>query len=168
MKIALAGLAGVGAAWLLPHGTRTPAPVPTVTPSNGTGVTAVEFPLTSIPQGVSFRSIDRVRVFLVRTGDAVSAYVGLTTTSPAQPLFWCRTYKWFESSGHDVFYGIHGEIDRYSSRRGLDEVQILVSNGRVTLFPHSIEPGPEATFPAGYAPPLPPPPAPCSASERVG
>jgi hypothetical protein len=167
LKVALAGIAGVGVAWLLPHAARTPAPPPTATPSNGTGVTAVEFPLASVAPGVSFRSIDGVRVFLVRSGDAVRGFVGVSTET-ARPVWWCPKNHWFEDEGQHVFYGRGGEIVRYSSRRGLDEVRVLVSNSRVTVFPHSVEPGSAATFPANYAPPLPAPPPPCSASERVG
>jgi hypothetical protein len=168
MKIALAGLAGVAAAWLLPRGGVTPAPTPTASPSDRPGVTAVQLSLASIPQGVSFRTIDGVRVFLVRTGGSVKGFVGLTTTNPSRPIYWCQKNDLFEDEGRQVFYNSKGEIARYSSRRGLDQLRVLVSNQQVTVFPHAMMPGPAATFPADFAPPLPAPPPPCLPSERVG
>lgn len=168
MKIALAGLAGVAAAWLIPRGGEAPAPTQSGSPSDRAGVTAAEYPLSSVDQGVTYRSIDGVPIFLVRSGTTVEGYVGVATTEARDRIFWCPKNRWFEDEGQSVFYGSQGEILRYSARAGLDRVRVLVSSGRVTVFPHSVDAGPLATFPPDYAPPLPPPPPPCSASERVG
>jgi hypothetical protein len=168
MKIALAGLAGVGLAWLIPKGGGTPTPGPSVTPSDRPGVTAVEVQLSSIPQGVSFRMIDGVRVFLVRSGSTTVGFRGLATSADGGPIWWCPKNRWFEDRDQQSFYDSKGMIMRYSAPRELDRIRVLVAAGRVTIFPHGVVPGPHATFPPNYAPPLPPPPPPCSAAERVG
>jgi hypothetical protein len=167
VKLAIGAFAGLAAAWLLPRGGVPPVATPTPTPPGQ--LTASEEPLTAVHPGVSFRMIDGVRVFLVRTGDTVVGFVGVATTPEAGSIYWCPKNRWFEGSGGSgPYYAADGSIARYSSRRSLDRIQVLVAAGRVTIFPHQITPGAAATFPTDYAPPLAPPPEACAPNERVG
>lgn len=160
MKIAIAGIAGVAAAWLIPKGGTEPAPSPTPTPPGQ--LTAAEFPLTMIPDGVSFRAIDGVRVFLVRVGDGVVAFHGISTTEQQGPIFWCQSGH-FESTDLDAWYEVTG-VARYGmAKRNLDGVRVFVSAGRVTVFPHEFARGSAVT---GSLPVL--DTAPCPAAQRVG
>lgn len=162
--MAIAGIAGVAAAWLIPKGGTEPAPVPTPTPPGQ--LTAAEVPLTTIPAGGSFRTIDGVRVFLVRTGDNVVAFHGVATRTEGGPIFWCPKSRLFQGTSGSPWYGSTGAVFDFSAPRHLDRIQVLVAAGRVTIFPHVITRGgvaPTPTIQKG-----PPPPLECSAAERVG
>jgi hypothetical protein len=166
VKIGLAAIAGVGAAWLIPKGGTAPAPSTTPTPTPPGQLTAAEFPLSTIPPGVSFKTIDGVRVFLVRTGSTVVAFHGVSTDDPG-PVYWCPKNDWFEGLGPGPYYDRAGKVLRYEAPRDLDMLSVIVAGGRVTVFPHRILPGTKATIPATPVP-LPAPPPPCSAAQRVG
>ena len=161
MKIALAGLAGVGAAWLLPRGGEAPAPTPSVTPSDRPGVTAVQLQLSSIPEGVSFHLIDGVRVFLVRTANKVVAFQGLAPGTGESPVWWCRRGG-FESDSSR--FDKSGRFYIGSAGRDLDRIQVQVTSELVTVFPRTVVRGTSRPV-SGPPPPL---PAPCPESERVG
>jgi hypothetical protein len=165
VKVALAGLAGVGLAWLIPKGggevVTDPAPTPTAT--HRPGVTAVEVPLNLIPEGVSFRLAGGVRVFLVRDGDAVVGFVGRSTAG-AGPVWWCQKNVSFQDEGGAVRYDIDGRAILSTAPRDLDRVRVLVAADRVTIFPDSITGGAAASPSSG----VPRFPSACSAAERVG
>ena len=164
VKVAIAGIAGVGAAWLIPRGGTEPVVNPTPTPPGR--LTAAEFPLSTIPRGVSFKTIDGVRVFLVRTGEGVVAFRGLATTSAGGPIYWCPKTRRFQRTSGGPFYSPSGGVEDFSAPRHLDRLQVLVAAGRVTIFPHVATRGgaaPPATIQKG-----PPPPILCTAAERVG
>lgn len=167
MRIALAAFAGVAAAWLIPRGADVPAPAPTGSPSDRPGLTAAQIPLAEVREGVTFRLLDDVRVLLVRTGDDVTAFHGRSTAADGAPVWWCERNGWFEGAGPGPYYGRDGAVARFSAPRDLERVRVLVSAGTVTVFPHDISPGPAAS-PTPDTVRLPRPPAPCSASERVG
>jgi hypothetical protein len=168
VKIAVAGLAGVGVAWLLPKGGTGPAtPGSSVTPTDRPGVTAVAVPLVQIPEGVSFRLADGVRVFLVRSGSSIVAFHGRATIAGGGDVWWCARNGWFESEGQAAFYGRDGTVGRYSAPRNLERIRVLVAGTTATIFPHDVTPGPAAPpTPSGIRLAAPPPP--CSASERLG
>ncbi len=163
MKIALAGLAGVAAAWLLPRGGVTPAPTPSLAPSDRPGVTAVTIPLATIQMGVTYRLIGTTRVFLVRTGDAVTAFVGRSSEVGDGPVWWCPRNGWFESPGLASAYSRDGDA-MFGSQRGLDRIRVLVSAGSVTVFPSNVTKGPAPPKPGSR----PRSALQCAASERVG
>lgn len=158
-------MAGVGLAWLIPKGGGVPEPEPTPTASDRPGVTAVEVPLGLIPQGVSFRREGTVRIFLVRSGESVVAFLGESTAEGNGPLWWCPRNGLFEDDDGGVAYTKDG-VARAGSERNLDRIRVLVSAGRVTIFPAGVTPG--AGAPAPSTPRNAPLPQPCSAAERVG
>ena len=144
MKIGLAAIAGLGAAWLIPKGGTAPTPSTTPTPTPPGQLTAAEFPLATIPSGVSFKTIDGVRVFLVRSGGAVVAFHGVVTSTRNVPIIWCRSGH-FESTDGEAWYEETG-VARYGPAKwNLDRIQVLVSAGRVTIFPHVIIGGQRVT-----------------------
>ena len=163
LKIAVAGLAGLGVAWLLPKGGTGPAtPGSSITPTDRPGVTALVVRLDQVPQGVSFRLAGDVRVFLVRSASGLVAFHGRST---AGNVWWCPKNDWFESAGS--FYGRDGGVLRYSAPRNLERIRVLIAGDTATIFPSDITRGSAAPpTPAGIRLAAPPPP--CSASERVG
>jgi len=161
VKLAIGAFAGVAAAWLIPKGGVAP-PVSTPRTATPTTVTAVEEALTTVPAGVSFRTIDGVRIFLVRTGATVDGFLGLATTETGGPLYWCVPGTRFESSDGDTRYDRTGKALSGVARRDLDRLQVLVAAGRVTIFPHSIQRG----APSGRL--AQPDASRCAANERVG
>jgi hypothetical protein len=164
VKLAIGAFAGLAAAWFLPKG--GPAPVATPTPTPPGQLTAAEVPLSTVPAGVSFRTIDGVRVFLVRTGDSVVGFHGQATTrGTAEPVYWCPRTSLFEGA-NGPWYHANGKVYELTAPRELDRIQVLVAAGRVTIFPHNVmigAPPPTPTVMKG-----PPPPEPCPANERVG
>ena len=167
LKIAIAGILGLTAAWLIPKGGGIPLDNTTPTPTPPNGVTAVEEPLSAVHPGVSFRVVDGVRIFLSRTGDKVIGFQGLATTTESGPVHWCPPYNWFEGDGPGPYYDSAGGTLRYSAPRNLDKISVLVAAGRVTIFPHQVLTG-------SPAPPTPAGPRSqlhvraCAADERVG
>ena len=161
VKLAIGAFAGVTVAWLIPKG-GTPAPVATPTATPPGHLTAAEEPLGAVPAGVSFRTIDGVRVFLVRTGDTVAGFHGVATSAEDGPIHWCIAAKHFESADGRVQYDRGGKAMYGGARRDLDGIQVLASAGRVTIFPHTTLPGAAA---AGL-PEI--DTTPCAASDRVG
>lgn len=167
MKISLAALAGLAAAWLIPRGGGTPLDTTTPTPTPPGGLTAAAEPLAALSGGVSFRLVDGVRIFLVRDGNIVDGYQGVATTPGGGPIHWCPTNHWFEGDSGGPYYDSTGVVLRYSAPRNLDRISVIVAAGQVTIFPHS-------TIRGAAAPPTPdplpslPPPTPCAANERVG
>jgi hypothetical protein len=119
-------------------------------------------PLNTVPAGVSFRTIDGVRVFLSRTGDVVVGFNGRATTRNDGPIFWC-TSGHFESTDFQTQYDPAGRALYGKPLRNLDRIQVLVAGGRVTIFPHVILPGSAVTTPLPILDS-----SPCSATERVG
>lgn len=168
IRIALAAFAGLAVAWLLPRGGTPPAPGPGATPSDRPGVTAVQIPLGEIPEGVSYRLLDGVRVFLVRDGATVTAFHGRSTARGDGPVYWCLRNRLFETGGPGPFYGRNGVVARYSAPRDLERVRVLVAANIVSVFPHDISPGPLAPPTPSPPPSIPGPPIPCAASERLG
>jgi hypothetical protein len=163
VKLAIGAFAGLAAAWFLPK--AGPAPVATPTPTPPGQLTAAEVPLTTVPAGVSFRSIDGVRVFLVRTGGSVVGFHGRATSPNDGPLFWCPRTSIFEGT-NGPWYFRNGAVYSLTAPRELDRIQVLVAAGRVTIFPHIVTAGappPTPTIMKG-----PPPPPRCPATERVG
>jgi hypothetical protein len=167
VRLALAAFAGLAAAWLVPRVGGGPAPAPSSTagPVDRPGVTAVVIPLDLVPEGVSFRVLDGVRVFLVRSGGSVSAFHGVATTPGDGPLWWCPRNGAFESAG-GARYDALGRALGGSAPRDLERVRAIVTADRVTVFPRAIAPGPRAAAPGPASPG--PAPEPCSAAERVG
>ncbi len=166
VKISLAAFAGLAAAWLIPRGGGMPGDT-TPTPTPPSGLTAAAEPLSSLPSGVSFRVLDGVRIFVVRTGSRVVGFHGVATTAGDGPVHWCPPNRWFEGDGPGPYYDMSGGVLRYSAPRGLDRINVIVAAGQVTLFPHSTIAGPAAP-PTPTPPPSLPPPTPCAANERVG
>jgi hypothetical protein len=138
VKLAIGAFAGLALAWILPKGGVPPVATPTPTPPGQ--LTAAEVPLTTVPAGVSFRTIDGVRVFLVRTGDSVVGFHGQATTSNDGPIIWCIPTH-FESTDFQTRYDRTGKALSGRALRDLDRIQVLVAAGRVTIFPHMILPG---------------------------
>jgi hypothetical protein len=165
IRIALAGLAGLGLAWLIPKGGGTPAPLPTPTATDRPGVTAVQVPLSEIPQGVSVREVADIVVYLVRSGDGVIGMQSRSTAPEGGRVWWCPRNARFEAETGDAVYD-RGGLPLFGSAPGsLIRVRVLVSAGQVTIFPSTTIIGPEPPTPG----PTPqPPPAPCSATERLG
>ena len=166
IKIAIAGLAGLGLAWLIPRGggLSETTPTPSLTPTDRPGVTAFEVPLNLVPQGVSFHPVGEVRAFLARSGDAVNGFVGRSTASGDGPVWWCPKNSSFQDADGEVRYDAQGRALLGTAPRNLDLVRVLVSAGRVTIFPESVTGGATATPGSGVARF----PAPCSVAERVG
>jgi hypothetical protein len=160
-KVALAGIAGVGAAWLIPKGGTAPAPSPT--PSTPSGLTAAEVPLASIPAGVSFRAIDGVRLFLVRSGESVVVLHARSTSADDGAVYWCPRASVFEDASGGAAWDRSGAAVSGAAAGSLERVSVVVAAGRVTIFPHVIRPGPAGpgSAPGGTVPA-------CTASERVG
>jgi len=168
VRVVIAGVLGLGAAWLIPKGGGSPVDSTTPTPTPARGVTAVEERLSDVSPGVSFRTIDGVRVFLVRTGDAVVGYRGNATIAEDGPVHWCPRNHWFEGDAPGPYYGRDGMVDRYSAPRNLDRISVIIAAGRVTIFPHQVVSGSAAPPTPSPPPPPPAPPPPCAANERVG
>jgi hypothetical protein len=167
VKLAIAGMLGLAAAWLIPKGGGTPLDRTTPTPTPPQGLTAAEEPLSAVHPGVSFRILDGVRIFLVRTGDEVVGFHGVTTTDPQRNLHWCPRLNWFEGGSSGPFYDSSGTVARFSAPRNLDRISVLVAAKRVTIFPHQILKG--APAPPAPNPPMPMPfPGVCAENERVG
>lgn len=166
IKVAIAGLAGLGLAWLIPRGggVPEPSPSPTFTPTDRPGVTALEVPLNLVPQGVSYHPVGETRVFLFRAGNLVTGFVGRSTAPGDGPVWWCRKNSSFEDAAGEVRYDARGRALLGTAPRNLDEVRVLVAADRVTIFPESVTGGAAATPGSG----VPRFPAPCSAAERVG
>jgi hypothetical protein len=163
IRVALAGLAGLGLAWLIPKGGgEAPAPMPTPIVSNPSGVTAVTVPLDLIPQGVSFHPAGEVRVFVVRTGSTLTGFHGVSTAAGDGPVFWCQRNVSFESADGAVRYDRDGRGLLATAPRDLDRVRVLVTADRVTIFPRDVTPGAPASQENVRFP------APCSPSERLG
>jgi hypothetical protein len=160
VKLAIGAFAGLALAWVLPKGGTPPVATPTPTPPGQ--LTAAEVPLAQIPAGVSFRSIDGVRVFLVRTGDSVAGFHGRATTPADGPIYWCMASH-FESADSQTRYDLDGKARFGPALRDLDRIQVLVAAGRVTIFPHMVLPGAAVS---GSLPRL--DSSPCPASRRVG
>jgi hypothetical protein len=164
IRIALAGLAGLGLAWLIPKGDGAPGPMPTPTATDRPGVTALQVPLDLIPDGVSFHKAGEVRVFLTRSGSTIVGIIGVSTASGTGPLWWCQRNSSFEDEGGAVRYDRDGRILLGTAPRELDRVRVLVTADRVTIFPDDVIRGitPQKALPGDRLP------APCSASERLG
>jgi hypothetical protein len=161
VKLAIAAFAGVGAAWLFPRGGSDPPPAPSPTSSDRPGVTAETADLATIPEGISFRVIDGVRVFLVRAGTRIIAFEGRATTAADGPLYWCPTTGVFESDG-GVVYDRNGLAIAGPAERHLTGIGVVVGGDRVTIFPHTTTRGTTvAGLPAQH-------PTPCSPGERLG
>jgi hypothetical protein len=165
VKLAIGAFAGLAVAWIIPKG--GPAPVATPTPTPPGQLTAAEVPLNTVPAGVSFRTIDGVRIFLVRTGDSVVGFLGTSTDKPG-PIFWCAKNDWFEGLQPGPYYSRGGVAVRVSAPRSLDRINVIVAAGRVTIFPHTVLRGGPAPVTQGPNPPPPTPSPPCSPTERVG
>ncbi|MGH2794715.1 MAG: hypothetical protein ACRDKG_10475 [Actinomycetota bacterium] len=167
VKVAIAGMAGLGLAWLIPRGggapEPSPSPTPTVTATDRPGVTAVQVPLSLVPQGVSYHPAGELRVFLVRKGNAVVGFVGRSTAG-AGPVWWCQKNVSFEDESGAVRYDIDGRALPATAPRDLDRVRVIVTGDRLTIFPDSVTGGATAT-PGSATVRL---PEPCSAAERVG
>lgn len=165
VKLAIAAFAGVGAAWLFPHLGPDEAPNPSTspTPSDRPGVTAETAPLETIPEGVSFRVIDGVRVFLVRAGTRIVAFEGLATWAANGPLYWCPRREVFASDGGGVVWDRNGLAVAGPAERHLTGIGVLLGGDRVTIFPHNTTRGTTAptNLPA-------PDPNTCPAGDRVG
>ena len=161
--MALAGLAGLGAAWLIPRGGAGPTIAPTPSPTRATALTAAEEPLSAVDPGVSFRTLDGVRIFLVRDGSAVVGFHGRATTARDGPIYWCPRTSIFEDSVASTGYDRAGKAVFGLATRDLERVQVIVAAGRVTIFPHVITPGRAVTGPLNLVYP-----DPCAANERVG
>ena len=164
LKVAIAGLAGLGLAWLIPRGGGVPEPSPTLSPTDRPGVTALEVPLNLVPQGISYHPVGDVRVFLARSGNTITGFVGSSTAAGNGPVWWCPKNTSFQDADGEVRYDAGGGAMLGTAPRDLDRVRVLVSAGRVTIFPESVTGG--ATAPLKGMPPR--FPAPCSAAERVG
>jgi hypothetical protein len=166
LKVAIAGLAGLGLAWLIPRGGGVPesSPTPTLSPTDRPGVTALEVPLNLVPQGISYHPVGDVRVFLARSGNTITGFVGTSTASGNGPVWWCPKNTSFQDVDGDVRYDAVGGAMLGTAPRDLDRVRVLVAAGRVTIFPESVTGGATAS-PSSGAPRF---PAPCSAAERVG
>lgn len=164
VRIALGAFAGLALAWLIPKGGTVPAPDTTSTPSDRPGITAVQIPLDSVPDGVSFRTAGGLRVFLVREASAVTGYLGRSTAPGDGPLWWCQRNESFENEGGTVRYGIDGRAVTSTAPRNLDVVRVLVTADEVTIFPQNVTLGEKAAA-TGSTERL---KAPCPASERVG
>jgi hypothetical protein len=162
IRIALAGLAGLGLAWLIPKGGGAPVPMPTPTGSDRPGVTALQIPLDLIPDGVSFHKAGEVRIFLTRSGSTMVGFLGLSTAPEDGPVWWCQRNSMFETDG-EARYNLSGVAKAGTAPRDLDRVRVLVSADKVTVFPNDVTPGaavPLKGMPGG--------PEPCSATERLG
>ena len=160
VKLAIGAFAGLAVAWIIPKG--GPAPVATPTPTPPGQLTAAEVPLNTVPAGVSFRTIDGVRIFLVRSGDSVIGLIGRATTPSDGSVYWCASGH-FESTDFQTRYDRTGKALNGPALRDLDRVQVLVAAARVTIFPHTILPGSKI---AGSLPML--DSSACPATERVG
>ena len=163
VKLAIAAFAGVGAARLFLHLGSEEAPAPSPTPSDRPGVTAETAPLSTIPEGVSFRVIDGVRVFLARAGTRIVAFEGVATSTANGPLYWCPRSSVFESEGGGVVYDRNGLAIAGPAERHLTGIGVMVGGDRVTIFPHNTTRGTSA--PSGLPDTH---PNPCSTAERVG
>lgn len=165
IKVAIAGLAGLGLAWLIPKGGDAPEPIPTPTATDRPGVTAAQVPLDGIPQGVSVREIGAIVVYLVRSGDGVIGMQNRSTAPEGGRVWWCPRNTRFESQNGEALYDREGRPLYGSAPGSLIRVRILVSARLVTIFPNATTPGPEPPAPQ----PTPQPqPAPCAAAERIG
>ena len=166
IRVVIAGVLGLLIAWLIPKGGGKPADVTMPTPTPAHGVTAVEERLADVSPGVSFRVIDGVRLFLVRTGDTVVGFRGNVTRPDAGPLQWCIGGQFFMGSGGPPFYDRAGHVSYNSAPRDLDRITVIVAAGRVTIVPHEIVPG--ASNPT-FASQNEGKPAPrCAANDRLG
>jgi hypothetical protein len=161
VKIGIAGIAGVAAAWLIPRPGSTPAPVPS--PTSSSAVTAVQARLVDVPEGVSFRVVDGVRVFLSRTSADVAGIEGTLPSAVATAaIYWCARNEQFQDAGGNARWDRMGS-PLAGSTYMLDHLHVLVTAGTVTIFPHTAIRGAAAQPPAGIRLT-----SPCSASERVG
>jgi len=163
----IAGVLGLLVAWLIPKGGGKPADNVTPTPTAARGVTAVEERLSDVSPGVSFRVIDGVRVFLVRTGDKVAGFEGVSTAPGDGPIHWCPSGQLFQASSNGPWWGNDGKVVFWGAPRNLNRITVIVSAGRVTIVPHEIVPGsPGEPTPS---PPVPHPrPPSCAANQTVG
>jgi hypothetical protein len=160
VKLAIGAFAGLAVAWIIPKGGSAPVATPTPTPPGR--LTAAEVPLNTVPAGVSFRTIDGARVFLVRTGDSVVGFLGRATTRNDGPIYWCTTGH-FESTDFQTQYDPTGKALYGQPLRDLDRIQVLVAAARVTIFPHALLPGAKVSGPLPILDS-----SACSATERVG
>ncbi len=165
IRIGLAAFAGLALAWLIPRGDAPPPAGTIPTPSDRPGITAVQITLSSVPEGVSFRTAGGLRVFLSRTGGTVVGFLGRSTASGDGPLWWCERNASFEDEGGTVRYGRDGRALPGTAPRDLDIVRVLVNADTVTIFPQNVTLGAKAASGTGSTDRL---PAPCSPTERVG
>ena len=166
IRIAIAGLAGLGLAWLIPKGGDAPvSPGPAPTGASQPGLTAEQVPLDRIPQGISFHAAGEVRVFLSRSGETVIGFLGRSTASGDGSVWWCPRNSSFENGDGMVRYDRDGRALLGTAPRDLDRVRVLVTAGMATIFPQNVTAGAPAAPGSLSGERL---PAPCAAAERVG
>lgn len=139
---ALIGVAGIVsvAAW--------PRTSPSSLVTAGTPLT-----LSELPQGISTRTDGDVPLFLVRDGQALTAYVA-RSTHLGEPVWWCPRERLFVSPAHGEAWDENGEIVAGPPPRGLDQVEVAVVGNAVRIDPRHIIRGKESV--ASRAKSLPP------------
>jgi hypothetical protein len=91
------------------------------------------FPLVGVPQGASVRHIHGVRVFLVREGSVVTAFLGRSTDS-GEPIVYCPSERAFVSPNDASLWNERGEYVAGSAQRDLDRLEVEIDlQHRVTI-----------------------------------
>jgi len=82
-------------------------------------------PLVTVPQGASVHDIDGARVFLVREGSVVTAFLGRSTDS-GEPIVHCPSERAFVAPNDMSLWNERGEYVAGPARRDLDRLEAQI------------------------------------------
>src|SRR5438270_13600721 len=89
----------------------------------------VRLPLSSVPEGVSARTLSGTPVFFVREGDSVTTFLTDPHGTPGlHILWWCPTERIFIEPAHAGAFDVQGRIVGGPALRGLDQLKSEVKD----------------------------------------
>lgn len=101
-----------------------------------------------VPQGVSAWEVDGRRVFVIREGDSVGAFLGYTTHLEDEPIWWCPTRAAFISPFHGEAYDTAGRILGGPQSRALDALPVQQHGPDIVVAPRPVVTGAPADDPS--------------------
>ena len=101
------------------------------TRSDDRGVTRLD--AADVPDGVSAWTVGDRRVFLVRQGDSVRAFLATATHLENEPIWWCPSVEAFVSPMHGEAYDTSGRVIHGPARRALDELPVALDGGTIEV-----------------------------------
>ena len=94
-----------------------------------------------VPNGVSAWTLDERRIFLVRDGDRLTAFLAYATHLDDEPIWWCPTLEAFVSPMHGEAYDVAGRILFGPAQRALDRLTVERDGGDIVVFPEPVATG---------------------------